>query len=364
MKFSYLVLTISLAAAPALAQEGQSADAAAVASPATVVNVTNTAASTTAATQTATQEAIQQPTTIVEAAPVSESKADTLRKARQNAEMQTEQKIVEKLEESRMKEEQQRAERLFGDRLENKAEATAVVVAPVVAAPVAAPVVAAPVVTEVKEVPPTQVTIEKVEVVQPAAQSVAPIAAAPVEKRDTKYYVGVGLGNAVYDASNVDSSYSFGLSVGAIMPSNVAVEGTFNYSNHNIDTYWSSPIYRELDQYDIGIGAKYYFLGKTLRPYAGGQLVYIYRQYTDRDAFCSGCSTNESETTQAVDIGPNLGLDVAVSDSFMIGVDFKYNFNFINKKEIDYAQYGLPADTQPLEEIDYYTFQITSKLTF
>ena len=57
---------------------------------------------------------VQQPTTIVEAQPVQESRAELMRKARQNAEVSTEQKIVEKLEESRLREEQQprRAERL------------------------------------------------------------------------------------------------------------------------------------------------------------------------------------------------------------------------------------------------------------
>jgi hypothetical protein len=77
----------------------------------------NTNANTNSAAQ-AQQQAVQQPTTVVEASPVVESKAEVLRKQRQNAELATEQKIVEKLEDSRLQEEKARADRLFGDRLD------------------------------------------------------------------------------------------------------------------------------------------------------------------------------------------------------------------------------------------------------
>ena len=67
-----------------------------------------------------TAQAKPQPTTVVEAPPASESKADSIRKQRQGQEVQTEQKIVEKLEDSRMQDEKSRADKLFGNKLDNQ----------------------------------------------------------------------------------------------------------------------------------------------------------------------------------------------------------------------------------------------------
>ena len=55
----------------------------------------------------------QQPVTEVEASPLSESRAEMLRKARRQTEVQTEQKIVEKLEASRLADEKKRAKKLY-----------------------------------------------------------------------------------------------------------------------------------------------------------------------------------------------------------------------------------------------------------
>ncbi|MBC7456768.1 MAG: hypothetical protein H7235_00720, partial [Bdellovibrionaceae bacterium] len=84
----------------------------------------------------------KQPVTMVEASPLSSSNADSIRKSRQEEEMKTETRIVEKLETSRMEDEKRRAQVLFGDKfdaLNNKEQAVAqpVYVAPV--QPVAAP---------------------------------------------------------------------------------------------------------------------------------------------------------------------------------------------------------------------------------
>ena len=86
--------------------------------PAQGVVIMNSNTSTNTTPSSASSAAVSQPTTVVEAAPVTESKAELMRKARQGEEVKTEQKIVEKLEESRLREEQQRAERLFGNKLD------------------------------------------------------------------------------------------------------------------------------------------------------------------------------------------------------------------------------------------------------
>ena len=60
-----------------------------------------------------------QPTTFIEASPLSDSKADYIRKNRQDEEMKTETRIVEKLEQSRMEDEKRRAAALFGDKFDS-----------------------------------------------------------------------------------------------------------------------------------------------------------------------------------------------------------------------------------------------------
>src|SRR6185312_2601845 len=89
--------------------------------------------------------AVVQPTTVIEASPLTESGAEKLRKARQEAELYTEQNIVQKLEQSRLEDEKKRADVLFGDKFnqlnnqQNAQAAPAVVAAPVAVQQVAAP---------------------------------------------------------------------------------------------------------------------------------------------------------------------------------------------------------------------------------
>ncbi len=324
------------------------------------------------ASQTSTQQAVQQPVTVVEAAPVSESKAELMRKARQGEEVKTEQKIVEKLEESRLKEEQQRAERLFGDKLETPAVSATATATAVVAEPVKE--------EKVKEEKPAQVTIEKVEIIQPApiaqevreekietapASSKMEIKEAKEEGKD-KFFVGALLAVPNYNTANVKTNYGAGASVGINLKSNWSVEASFLYSNHTVDTYWNYPLFRDLDQYDFSGSAKYYILSGKLKPYLGGSVTYIYRKYQDRMYDPNGGSQaigwNDQET-HAVNAGLLGGVDFAISDGILIGAGLDYNFNVMNKTEFNYAQYGLP-NTRPLEEIDYYTLKVSAKMTF
>ncbi len=84
-------------------------------------------------------EVQKQPVTKIEAAPLQDSKAGVMRKSRQDAEVSTEQTIVEKLEESRLKDEKKRADVLFGDKFDilNKDQAAAVASGAIVGAQVA-----------------------------------------------------------------------------------------------------------------------------------------------------------------------------------------------------------------------------------
>src|SRR5438045_3203689 len=101
-------LTISLMLAGlAHAQDGQSPQNSAAAKDKASTSAAQNSSSTNVVIQSSPQATAQapvvvsQPTTYVEATPLEESRADRLRKARQDTEVQTEQKIVEKLEQSR-----------------------------------------------------------------------------------------------------------------------------------------------------------------------------------------------------------------------------------------------------------------------
>jgi len=329
-------------------------------------------------TNSASAAAVQ-PVTIVEAAPVADSKAELMRKARQSEEVKTEQKIVEKLEESRLREEQQRAERLFGDRIEAPAAAaTATAVAtPNSAAASATAIVSEPV--EAKPVTPTQVTIERVEIVQPAApmreeryEPAAPVAVSRMDIEEEKeegrdrLFVGAILGAPNYSASNVKSNFGLGVSVGTILKTDWVLEGSFLFSNHSVDTYWQYPLYRDLDQYDFSIAAKYYILSGRLKPYLGGSATYIYRKYQDRSQYGDAWNANPNSTeedTHAVNAGLTAGVDFALNDNILLGAGLDYNFNLMNRQDFQ-AQYSIPSGVKALEEIDYTVIKINAKMTF
>lgn len=343
-----------------------------------------TTAPATAAPVTTAPVTSAQPNTVVEAAPVSESRAEVMRKARQSEEVKTEQKLVEKLEALRLQEERQRAERILGNSGQ-PAAATAPTAAPAPAPQVVAPVVApvvVPVVAEPKKEEPAQVTIEKVEIVQPKEEEKAPVekaeSAAAVnamkvedqehkeEKGQDKFFVGGLLGAVNYNASNVKSNYGLGVSVGMNLATNWVIEGSFLYSNHSIDTYWQYPLYRELDQYDFGITAKYYLLSGKLKPFVGGSAIYIYRKYQSRSQFGDYWNVNSStseESSNALNGGLTAGVDFAINDKFLIGGGIDYNFNVMNKQDFR-SQYSIPTNVKQIEEIEYTVIKVNVKMTF
>ncbi|MBK8201019.1 MAG: hypothetical protein IPK68_01385 [Bdellovibrionales bacterium] len=62
----------------------------------------------------------QQPTTYVEATPSPESRTEQFRRARQDAEANTEKILSEKLEESRLVDERRRLEKILGNTIEGR----------------------------------------------------------------------------------------------------------------------------------------------------------------------------------------------------------------------------------------------------
>lgn len=324
----------------------------------------------------------QQPITYVEASPLADSRAEQIRKARQNAEVNTEQKIVEKLEHSRLQDEKRRAERLFGDRWgENEPQQ-----APAYPQPAAQ--------TQVQQVVPSVVTVAEPKPVETVQVDLGNKTKAEVhdnydyDKDDfiNSLYISGGLGMAEYsDVDNIQGNMATGFSVGSIVSENLMVEGAFVYSNYYIDEYWSPNFFKEMDQYNFSLSAKAYLPAGRLRPYVGAVGSYVHRKYADRtfdnsygyNSYGNHSQSSGQTTTNAFDLGLTAGLDFDLTDSFAIGSGFTYMTNVINKSENflrDYYGQGgyggyrsynsAPPNTEPVEELDYYMFTVSGKLRF
>ncbi len=336
----------------------------------------NTASQAQAASaQQQVQQPVQQPITVVEASPVSDSRAEALRKARLGAEVQTEQKIVEKLEDSRLQEERARADRLFGNKLDSQPQ---VVLVPASVPQPPPPVQQAPPPASIVQEKNTQVTIEKVEIIQPKEERrhepEARITAAREHEDERgpstqKYYVSGLLGNMNYAAGNVKSNYAMGLAVGTIIDERIGIELSYLHSSHDVDTYWDDPIYRTLEQNDLTAAGKYYLLQGRLKPYVGASISYVMRKYQDRvyGYPYSNNSTN-SVSTNSVDFGLLGGADFELTERFAVGLGADYNFNVMSTSQVrrsDYSYYGYkPDNTTPLEKLAYWTIKLNAKFMF
>lgn len=322
-----------------------------------------------------------QPVTVVEAAPVVDSRAETLRKARQNAEVQTEQKIVEKLEEARLLEEQERAKKIFG---QTEGGTTATPEATPSAAPVVLPStpVAAPA-APVAPAPVTPVVVEKVEAAPVAtAPSAAPGVESKVEVAETtldaqqvsaepefkdRIYVGALVGTVGYSAQNVRNNGALGVVVGLQVKPKWALEASYVHSNHDVVSFWSPNLYREMNQNAIGVTAKYEFLFGRLKPFLGLGTTYIYRTYGNRvlnnTAFFVNAMGN-NEQTHALNLNLVGGVEFEVFKNISLGAGFDWSTNLVNNNGINFSDYGLPDNSRMLEDMDMISFLITAKYTF
>ncbi len=323
--------------------------------------------------QSALQAVQKQPTTVIEAAPLTESGAEKLRKTRQDAELSTEQSIVEKLEQSRLDDEKKRAEVLFGDKfnsLANKEQQPAPVVAPVgpvVVVPAPQPV-AAPAVVELSR------DEEKDMIKGEVSAALAELKSKEEEKPKSSAYFGVMAGTADYpNASNVRGHYSLGLAYGKKYDDRLVAEGSFLYSNYEVqqrdggnlyDGYGqliqSYPRITEMNQYSTSGLVKYQLLGGMIRPEVGALLSYTYRTFSDTQMALS----NSDSSSHALDMGLMTGASLELSQTFALGLDFRYMWNLTNKVDSSAMQRSFMRTDKPIEKFNYYTFSILGKATF
>lgn len=321
-------------------------------------------------------QAQKQPTTVIEASPMAESGAEKLRKNRQDAELNTELTIVEKLEQSRLEDEKRRAEVLFGDKFNSlsnkeqpKAEPAKVEAQQAVVPVVVPEVVVAPV-----------APVENKEDTKAMIKGEVSAALAEMKKEEEKpkssSYFGAMVGAGDYpDAVNVRGQYSLGVAYGKKFDDRLVVEGSFIYSNYQveqrdggcvIDGYGMQNCYpriTEMNQYSTGGLVKYQLLGGMLRPEIGALLSYTYRTFTDTQFGLSDAAVS----SQAFDMGLMTGASLELSEQFSLGLDFRYMWNLTNKVDggfqKSYVQPYLKSD-KPIERLNYYTLSVMGKATF
>jgi hypothetical protein len=339
------------------------------------VNVTNSAEQTQVA-----QQAQKQPTTVIEASPLTESRADKIRKARQEVEVQTENKIVEKLEMSRIEDERRRSEILFGDKFNqmnggvSPQPAAPVVVVPA-PTPVPAPVVLAPV--PVQEVAPVVVAPEEPKLSREDVRNEVSAALADMKEKEKKpedkWYMGALLGVGEYpDASNVKGSYALGFSTGKKFKDRLLVEGSFMYGSYDVKQAYGGSYYygytsylpriTTMDQYQGALTAKVQMGDAIIRPVIGATMAYTYRSFTDKQF----STYNSNATSDAVDVGAVAGLDLELSEGFTLGLDLRYMMNLTSKTSSDFQRstvYQNPNQS-PIEKFNYYTLGLIGRTTF
>jgi opacity protein-like surface antigen len=298
------------------------------------------------------------------------SRANDIRRNRKEMEIGTEQKMVEKIEYSRIEDERDRANRLFGNRLEknynngynnNNNDYQ----------------------DEYKKPQPQVIVVEKqpeyTPVVKPAPvveKETAVTTTAPSEWWGKESYLAPMIGTTNYDAGNVRPDTAIGVAIGSRFDSNVSVEGSFLYSNLEMDDYRLAqvdvygnvlPGLKDVKQYGFGLGVKYNFDMGRISPFVGALAQYTLRNYQETRI---GDGTADSN---AVDAGLNFGVDVKVAKNFSLGAEYRWMRNISSNRSEDSGNgpqlQSLPPEfsgksVQALEEMGYSAFLVNGKFSF
>jgi hypothetical protein len=331
-------------------------------------------------TMTSQPQIQKQPVTYVEATPLSDSKSDRIRKSRQDAEMQTEQSIVEKLEQSRLEDEKRRAEVLFGDRFghllnnENQSAGTsnAKPVNEEKPNPPQVQIIQVPVAPQPADIKPIDKDLIREEVNTALSQAKQQDLEDEVVAKNTVYFGILGGLGEYPDARNVKGQYAVGFLAGSKYNDKLVFEGSFLYSKYDIQQrqllIFSNgfvPRVTEMDQYNLGALVKYQILDGLLRPAFGGVASYTYRTFTDTQ-FAS--ANSNSANSNAVDFGVMLGADLEFNKDFSIGLDFRYMWNLTSRTSSDFNNQNFQRITfgneSPIERLSYYTIGLSARAQF
>lgn len=306
----------------------------------------------------------KQPTTVIEASPLSDSRAEQIRKNRQEEELRTESRIVEKLEQSRIEDEKKRASVLFGDKFDSLQNGQPT--QPVQQMPVQQP---QPIIIQQPLQPDSSSTRDLVrEEMRMAMEEENQAVEAPLE---TKYFGGI-LGITEYpDVQNIKSNYTLGATFGSKYDA-MMVEGSFLVSNFDMQMAYLNPYnsYLSLENYEINqfsgaLAVKYQLFQGIVRPVVGGTMIYSYRNYTYVDYGMN----KETGTSHAVDFGAIAGADLEFNSKMSLGLEFKYMFNLLSRiNSNNGSRFGYNSNWgysgPQLEKMQYYVMTVIGRVAF
>lgn len=316
----------------------------------------------------------KQATTYVQDTPLKESRAEQIRKSRQDAEVETENRIVEKLEQSRMEDEKKRGNVLFGDKfnqLNNSQSSESTV------STTSSP--QQPVVVLQQPVAPKEDTRDLIrEELRAAKLSEEEFKPEPVQSK----YMAVLVGMADFpDAKNVQGNASLGVAFGTKYDDTLIVEGTFNYSSFQVEqlndyyvqpTYWATTYANnyygsrlvDVNQYSGALAAKVQMFSGMVKPVVGGVMQYSYRTYAWAEDYLN--VDDETANSYALDVGLLGGVDLEFSSKFTLGFDYRYMFNMANKSSASSRSnyYYAPTVGTPLDKLQYWTMSLVGRVSF
>lgn len=331
----------------------------------------------------------KQPTTFVEASPLVESKAEQMRKSRVDAEAQTETKIVEKLETSRLEDEKRRADVLFGSKFEQLGSQQQTLnsqqPSPLSQQVQQSPSAFQPIPVQIVQPAPVPVvassdkedheSLSRETIKNEIQSALKAEQEAEVTSIERKYFTAL-VGFPDYpDASNVRGNYSLGATFGTNYDETYSVEGSLIFSNYNMIPVYTNGFTApnmDVNQYAASLGLKYFMFTGMVKPFLGGLMQYNYRtyawsnnNYVYNNYYNNGYYNNNSESTNshAVDFGLNVGADIVFNHKFSLGVDYRYLFNIYSRKDNSAFVYQ-PYYGTPLEQLNASLFSVSAKVGF
>ena len=253
-----------------------------------------------------------QPVLRVTGTPIIKAPTAELRQSRQEAELITEQRIVEKLESSRLRDEQERLNKLF---------------------PTGA---AKTVVAGGAAITPVDISAQ--------AQALSSIPNA----RTDNLYLGFHAGQAsnfFQQVDNLESYGSFGVSAGSYFQSGIIIEGSFAFTSHaiaptqtvffrdvNYQNHFDNSYSTDIQQWSGMLALKYSPFSSRLKPYLGVVAAYNQWIYRDQYSFDYSCEVLRTPycpgfdyNSHSVDLGVTVGADVHLNKKLSVGLSIVMN---------------------------------------
>ncbi|MEY4617798.1 MAG: hypothetical protein RJB66_2758, partial [Pseudomonadota bacterium] len=259
---------------------------------------------------------------------ITNSRAADLKKSRHRAEVETELRASEKIEEARLNDERRRSEVLFGERYRELEDSGRVTPRPVVIP-----------VQEVRE--EVRTIVKEAEVVNSGTPP-------------TSSYAILLAGLSQFPrAENIQGNGVLGIGLGIETQANFLVEGMFQYGSYHSTFPWPSQIF----DYSGAGSMKYQFGSGTIIPIVGATLVYSYRTYYDNFSF-----QGRQSYSSVLDAGVIGGAEFTINRSFSLGAEFRYLWNITSQTDGYYTVFF--PNQAPLDTFSHYILALTGRYNF